>query len=149
MRHRLTILLCIGLLGIMSQANAQTPPVDVPAESQIVDDTTNLALKKDLDQRYQELSQRFNQWTADATAFNDKYGGKNLDADTQEAKDGLAEQARVTQELEDYQHAADQFKEDVDQLRLESPGVRVIKGIEVLAGQLGMSPKKYPGLIRN
>jgi hypothetical protein len=108
-------------MGAMSLAKAQTPPITVPAESQIVADDANLALKKDLDQRYQTLLQEFNKWNADATAFNGKYGGKNLDADTQEAKEGLAEQARVSQALQAYQSEADQFKNDVGRLRLASP----------------------------
>jgi hypothetical protein len=108
------ILLCIGLLGAMSLAKAQTAPVTVPALSQIAADNADLALKKDLDQRHEVLLQRFNKWVGEATIFNDKYGGKNLDADTQEAKDGLAEQARLSQELQDYQHDVDQFKADVD-----------------------------------
>jgi hypothetical protein len=108
------ILLCTGLLGAMSPAKAQTAPVTVPAVSQIAADDANLALKKDLDQRYEVLLQRFNKWSADATAFNNNYGGKNLDADTQEAKDGVAEQSRLSQALQDYQRDADQFKVDVD-----------------------------------
>jgi len=112
------ILLFIGLMGATSLAEAQTPPVTVPNESLISADDANLALKKDLDQRYQALSKRFIRWNADATAFNNNYGGKNLDADTKEAKDGMAEQARLSQALQDYQHDADQFKGDVSKLRL-------------------------------
>jgi hypothetical protein len=146
MFQRIMILLCLGLMGAMSPAKAQTPPVTVPAESQIVADDANLALKKDLDQRYQALLQEFNKWNADATAFNGKYGGKNLDADTQEAKEGLAEQARVSQALQTYQSEADQFKNDVGRLRLESPGNRVINGIRALAKRLGWSAEKQARL---
>jgi len=133
-------------MGAMSPAKAQDPPATVPAESQIVADDANLALKKDLDSRYATLVQQFNAWNKEAAAFNAQYGGKNLDANTQEAKDGLAEQARVAHDLQDYQQAAEKFEEDVGGLRLESLNVRIARGIDAMAKRLGWSADKLDRL---
>lgn len=146
MSYRLIIILCLGLLGIICPAQAQEPPVTVPAESQIVIDDANMTLKNDLDRRYGQLVKQFNDWNKDASDFNNQYGGKNLDADSDEARAGLAAQARVGHALQEYEQAANQFKDDVGKLRLESPTVRVIRGINALAKRLGWSAEKLKRL---
>lgn len=132
MRYRLLIFVFTGLMGAISLARAQTPPVTVPDQSQLVADDANLSLKKGLDARYGVLLQRFNQWNVEAKAFNIKYGDKNLDADTKDAKDGLAEQARLSKALQDYEHDCEQFKTVVGRLRL--------KGTTADAGSKGAPP---------
>jgi hypothetical protein len=119
MHFRPIILLLAVLVGAGLSAEAQAPPVTVPDESLLVPDDANMALKTSLDKQYELLAQRFTKWNTDATAFNDRYGGKNLDADTQDAKDGLAEQTRLSNALDVYSSDADQFKEAVNKLRLK------------------------------
>src|ERR1035441_1602324 len=110
------MLLCAGFLGVVQLAPAQTPspPVAIPSGCGAAADNAAVSLKKDLVQRHDALMKRFQQWKVRADNFNQKYTGREFDADSQEAKDGAAEQAWLTQEAEDYVGSAKVFKGDVD-----------------------------------
>ena len=129
MKKKFLVLLCAGFLSAVQLAMAQTqsPPVAVPSVCGAASDNATLSLKKDLDQRHAALMERFQQWKFRADAFNQKYAGREFDADSQEAKGGAAEQAWLTQEAQTYERAAEAFKADVDKfiavdkLRIDQP----------------------------
>jgi hypothetical protein len=165
MRKKLLMFLCGGFLGVVQVATAQTPspPVTVPSGCGAASDKATVPLKKDLDQRHDALVKRFQQWKLRADAFNQKYAGREFDADSQEAKDGAAVQALLSQEAQDYEHAAESFKTNVDKFiaiskpRLEQPcsspvaavdpeSVRVINAMNALAKQLGWNADKLARL---
>ncbi len=165
MKNRFLMLFCVWFLSAAQLVMAQTPssPVAVPSLCGAVSDNATLFSKKNLDQRHDALLQRLQQWRAQADTFNQKYGTREFDADSQEAKDGAAEQARLSQGAQDYVRAAETFKTDVDKfigvskLLLEQtcsapvsavdPGsVRVINSIHALATQLGWSADKLARL---
>ncbi len=129
-------------------SGAQEPPVIVPAESALVDDAANLALKRSLDERYEALLQRFRKWEAEAAAYNSRYGGRTFDAGSPEADAGAAEQARLSRILQDYERDAERFRADVGTLRLEPEAARIIKGMNALARRLGWSREKRARLDR-
>ena len=116
MIRRSLIILCALLLGAAVPGLAQSlaQPVVVPALSRPASDNLGLSAKKDLDQRYAALLARYQRWKARADAFNQKYGAREFDEGSREAKDGAAEQQWLTQESADYKQAADAFKADVD-----------------------------------
>jgi hypothetical protein len=98
------------------------PPVAVPDGTAIDPDPSNLALKKNLDRRFPALQQRFQQWNAQAAAFNARYGGRDFKDGSAEAAAGLAEQSRLSKLLKNYQREANRFKTDVGRLRPKSAG---------------------------
>jgi hypothetical protein len=116
MRQRLMMFLCAGFLGAARLATAQNPlpPIAVPAGCGIVSGNAGLPSKEDLDQRYSGLMERFHKWKVRADAFNQKYGDHEFDADSQEAKDGVAEQAWLTQESRNYQDVVKAFNSQVE-----------------------------------
>ncbi len=116
MKHSLLMFLCVGFLSAAQLGRAQTPspPVAVPSGCGVASDAASLSSKEVLDQRGATLMERLHKWKIRADAFNQKYAGREFDDDSQEAKDGATEQAWLTQEARDYQHAADAFKTDVD-----------------------------------
>jgi len=161
MRKKILVFLCAGFLGTSPLAVAQTPlaPVAVPSVCESAAGNPSDSLKKDLDRRHDALTKRFQQWKVRADNFNQKYTGREIDVDSQEAKDGAAEQARLSQEAQDYVHAAKAFRNDVDKLSaLDGPGlerpcsasvpsedsesVRIINAMNALAKKLGWSPEK-------
>ncbi len=165
MRKKLLMFLCAGFLGVVQLAVAQTPsaPVEVPSGCIAASDIATLSSKKDLDQRHNVLTERFQAWKARADAFNQKYAGREFDADSQEAKAGSVEQSRLSQEAQDYEHAAEVFKTDVDKFitvrkpRLEQTcpasvsavdpeSVRIINAMNALAKQLRWSKDKLTRL---
>jgi hypothetical protein len=164
MRKKL-LMLCAGFLSTVQMAMAQTPspPVAIPSVCGAASSDATLSSKKNLDQRHDALLQRLQQWRTRADVFNQKYGAHEFDAGSQEAKDGADEQARLSQEAQDYEHAAQAFKTDVDKFivvnkpRLEPTcsasvpngdpeSVRVINAMNALARQLGWSPDKLARL---
>jgi hypothetical protein len=165
MRKKLLLFLCAGFLGAVQSATAQTPalPVAVPSGCGGASDKATLSLKKDLDQRHDALLKRFQLWKVRADKFNQKYTGREFDADSQEAKDGAAEQAWLSQEAQDYVHAAKVFKSDVDKFgalngpaaeqpcsestpTVDPESVRVINAMNALAKNLGWSADKLARL---
>jgi hypothetical protein len=165
MRQKLLKLLCATFLGTVQLAVAQTPsrPVAVPTGCAAEADNASRSTKADLNQRHDALMQRFQQWKVRADNFNQKYTGREFVADSQEAKEGAAEQAWLTQEAHDYVSAAKVFNSDVDKfsalngLLLEQPcsapvpvedwdSVRVINAMNTLAKKLGWSAEKLARL---
>jgi len=140
--------LSAALLAGASWVWAQEPPPVVPSLSAIADDDANLALKKNLDERYRGLWQRFQSWQSEATAYNSRYGGRSLDADSPEAQAGAAEQARLAGVLKDYEHDTELYKAELATLRLEPEAARIIKGMNALARRLGWSTEKRARLDR-
>ncbi len=108
--------LCAGFMVAAELAKAQNPlpPIAVPAGCGTVPGNANLPSKADMDQRYAALMERFHQWKVRADAFNQKYGDHEFDAGSQEAKDGVAEQAWLTQESRNYQNAVKAFNSQVE-----------------------------------
>ena len=95
--------------------------------------------------------------------LNQKYGAREFDAGSQEAKDGAAEQARLSQGAREYVRDAETFRTDddkfiginkphlepmcsasVSKVRLES--IRVITAMNALTRQLGWSADKLARL---
>jgi hypothetical protein len=164
-RKKFLMFLCAGFLGVVQLATAQTPspPVAVPPGCGAAADHATESLKKDLDQRYDALMKRFQQWKVRADAFNHKYAGREFDAASQDAKDGATEQAWLSQEAQDYGHASEAFKTDVARfMAISKPGlehtcsapvpavdpesVRVINAMNALAKQLGWGADKLARL---
>jgi hypothetical protein len=162
---KLWLFLCGGFLGAAQLATAQTPapPVAVPPGCEVTSDKATLPLKKDLDQRHDALMKRFQQWKVRADTFNQKYGGQEFDAASQEAKDGAAEQAWLSQEAQDYVQASEPFKTDVAKfialskpdpehtcaapvLGVDPESVRFINAMNAFAKQLGWSTDKLARL---
>ena len=116
MRQTLLMVVCAGFLGTASLAVGQTPvpPVAVPAGPAMPSDDPHLSLRHGLEQRHTALLDRFKKWKGRADAFNQKYGGHEFDADSQDARDGAAEQAWLAQESQDYMRVADAFATDVN-----------------------------------
>jgi hypothetical protein len=109
--------LLFAVSALHLSAKGIQPPVAVPNESAIDPAPLNLALKKDLDRRFLELEQRFQQWNAQAAAFNAQYGGRDFKDGSGEAAAGLAEQSRLSRSLTNYEREANRFKTDVGRLR--------------------------------
>ncbi len=118
MRKKLLLFLCAGFLGTIQMAVAQTPslPAAVPSGCGAAADNASQSSKTDLNQRHDALLKRFQQWKVRADNFNQKYTGREFDADSQEAKDGAAEQAWLSQEAQNYVRAGKLFKSDVQQI---------------------------------
>src|SRR5450631_551197 len=112
MRQASMMFLC-WVLGAVQLVMAQSPPVAVPSGCGLATDDASVSLRKDLDRRHDALMERFRKWKIRADAFNQKYAGHEFDVDSQEAKDGAAEQAWLSQESKDYQPVARAFKTDV------------------------------------
>jgi len=161
------ILLCaalFALIGVRLSAQSIQPPVTVPDKSSIASDAPNLLLKKDLDQRYQTLQQRFQTWNREATAFNAQYGGRDFNDHSAEAAAGLAAQTKLSKALKSYQHDLQGFNADIAKLakapilppavteivaskNAESQpalqtGEEIIDAMNALAQRLGWSPER-------
>jgi hypothetical protein len=111
MKQKLMMFLFAGFLGAarLAMAEAPQPPVAVPSGC-----GWDGPVKADLDRRHNTLMERFQKWKTRADAFNQKYAGREFDADSPEAKDGAAEQAWLSSESQNYQQAAKAFKAEVD-----------------------------------
>lgn len=117
MRKTVRVFLYAGFLGFVQLAMAQSPspPVAVPVGCGRGD--ASLPAKDILDQQYAALMDRFHKWKARANVFNQKYGDHEFDADSQEAKDGAAEQAWLSQESRSYQNAVKAFNSQVEGMK--------------------------------
>ena len=125
MMNRKWLALCwVGWLGTAALARGQSPspPAPIPAASAIAPDDANVALRNTLSHRYVALVLRFQAWRKRADAFNRRYGGLELDADSPEAKEGSVEEASLAQESREYQAEAEKFKREVGLLRLRPAG---------------------------
>lgn len=151
--------LALGALAARLSAQSIQPSVAVPAESAIDSSAVNLSLKKDLDQRYAALQQRFEKWNAQAAAFNAQYGGRDFKDGSAEAAAGLAEQSRLSKSLKSYEHDAGLFKAEVAKLRLkkiDAPPVvaapaakkvaEIIDAMNALARRLGWNAEEQARL---
>jgi hypothetical protein len=119
MSHRLLILWWIALLGIMPAARGQsapTAPVDVPAESDLAQDQTNLDLKHSLDTRHADLLQRFQAWNTQAQTYNSQYASRDLDPDSSEYAAGQAMLSHLSSDLSSYNDDNAAFAADVARL---------------------------------
>jgi len=145
LRRGLFALTGILLLGIPAfAAGAPKPPVRVPSEFRLAPDDANMAMKKALDLRYDELLVRYKAWVKRAEAFNKNYFGRKFDENSKEAKEGAAEQAWVARELQDYTTAADAFEAEVGKLRLSrvrGDRARRIAMMNAMAKGLEWEPK--------
>jgi hypothetical protein len=165
MTEKLLMFLCACFLGTVQLAVAQTPslPVAVPSGCGAAADNASQSSKTDLNHRHDALMKRFQQWKVRADNFNQRYTGREFDADSREAKDGASEQAWLSQEAQDYVHAAKVFKSDVDKFSalngpaneqpcsestptVDPEGVRVINAINALAKKLKWTADKLARL---
>ena len=141
-----TVLLGVSLCS--PHAQAIDPPATVPSESAIADDAANLSLKKDLDRRYPGLEQRFQSWNSQASAFNAKYTGHDLDDGSKEARAGKTEQARLSKLLTSYENDARAFKADVEKLRLKSAGAPPEPAVSAQVGADRPVPDNRPAITK-
>ncbi|HXC01517.1 MAG TPA: hypothetical protein VNU49_02620 [Opitutaceae bacterium] len=124
MRHRLFILWWIALLGLMPAVRGQsapTPPVDVPAESDLAQNQDNLDLKQSLDLRHADLAQRFQAWNEQAQAYNSQYASRDLDPNSSEYAAGQAMLSRLSSDLSSYNADNAAFAADVARLVPKPP----------------------------
>lgn len=135
-RRRLLVVLGIAALGSAAQAGSGPfPPVSVPPATVIGLDDASRATKEALDRRYKALSTRFQAWKKRAEDFNTKYVGREFAEDSQEAKDGAAENAWLARERKEYTDAAAQFASDVERFGVD--GARYIACMNAKARDLG------------
>jgi len=117
-----SLLLCLVMFiasAFRLHAQRIQPPIAIPDESAINNDPANLSLKKELDQRYQILKQRFENWNAQATAYNAQYGGRDFKDGSTEAAAGITEQSRLSKSLKSYERDSSLFTADVARLHLK------------------------------
>jgi len=122
--RRLLILLWVALLGATPAARSQsapTPPVDVPAESDLAQDGANLDLKHNLDARRDDLLRRFQAWNQQAQAYNTHYANRDLDPNSAEYADGQALLSRLSSDLSSYNADNAAFAADVARLTPRPP----------------------------
>jgi len=154
------LLLDAGVLRLPAQA--VQAPVKVPAESTVEANAANLALRKDLDRRYQKLQQTFQKWNTQATAYNDIYGERKFKEGSKEARAGVAEQTRLMKLLGSYQGDLKTFNTDLARLRLKTTpsatdainqpamtkGSEIINAMNAMARRLGWDEKERTRLDR-
>ncbi|HTQ29806.1 MAG TPA: hypothetical protein VMI53_01230, partial [Opitutaceae bacterium] len=122
--RRLFILLWAALLGAAPAARSQsapTAPVDVPAESDLAQDESNLDLKRSLDARHADLLQRFQAWNEQAQAYNSQYANRDLDPNSAEYAAGQALLSRLSSDLASYNTDNAAFAADVARLAPRPP----------------------------
>jgi hypothetical protein len=74
-----------------------------------------VALKADLDQRFAALSERHRKWIEQAKAYNERFAGREIEGDSQDYKDALAQETLLNQELREYETAIEGFRADIDE----------------------------------